>query len=75
MRKTLKIYYDNIGNSLVVWFDDPRKEHFASETEEEIVLMKDRKGRVIGFEKLNFILPQPQKFVSLPLEIIAPVVR
>jgi hypothetical protein len=29
-------------------------EHVAEETGDEVVLMKDRSGRVIGFEKLNF---------------------
>lgn len=53
----LKIYYDAEGKTLTVWFDDPEKEHSAEETGEEIVLIKDRQGRVIGFERLNYALP------------------
>ena len=50
----VKIYYDRQGNTLTVWFNDPKNEHICEETGEEIVLMKDRAGKVIGFEKLNF---------------------
>jgi uncharacterized protein YuzE len=37
-----------------VWFGDPADEYITEETGEEIVLMKDKEGKVIGFEKLNF---------------------
>jgi len=50
----VKVYYDREGNTLTVWFGNPADEYAAEETGEEIVLMKDREGRVIGFEKLNF---------------------
>ena len=50
----VKVYYDREGNTLTVWFGDPADEYVAEETGEEIVLMKDRDGKVIGFEKLNF---------------------
>lgn len=50
----VKIFYDRTGNTLTVWFTDPREEHVCEETGDEVVLMKDKAGRVIGFEKLNF---------------------
>ena len=50
----VKVYYDRLGNTLTVWFDDPQKEHVCEETGDGIVLMKDDAGRVIGFEKLEF---------------------
>ena len=50
----VKVYYDREGNTLTVWFGNPADEYVAEETGEEIVLMKDRDGKVIGFEKLNF---------------------
>jgi len=50
----VKVYYDREGNTLTVWFGDPADEYVAEETGEEIVLMKDKNGKVIGFEKLNF---------------------
>lgn len=54
-KKEIKIYYDPCGNTLNVWFDDPGKEYICEETGAEVVLVKDRKGKVIGFEKLNFL--------------------
>ncbi len=50
----VKVYYDREGNTLTVWFGNPADEYVAEETGEEIVLMKDREGKVIGFEKMNF---------------------
>jgi uncharacterized protein YuzE len=50
----VKVYYDREGNTLTVWFGDPVDEYVSEETGEEIVLMKDKEGKVIGFEKLNF---------------------
>lgn len=50
----VKVFYDRTGNTLTVWFGEPQEEYVCEETGEEVVLMKDRAGRVIGFEKLNF---------------------
>ena len=50
----LRIYYDREGKTLTVWFDDPEKEFVAEETGDEIILIKDQGGRVIGFERLNY---------------------
>ena len=49
----LRVYFDREGNTLSVWFDDPKKEHVCEESDDDVVLMKDRQGRVIGFERLN----------------------
>jgi uncharacterized protein YuzE len=53
----VKVFYDQTGNTLTVWFGNPQDEYVAEETGEEVVLMKDKSGRVIGFEKLNFSKP------------------
>jgi hypothetical protein len=50
----IKIFYDRNGNTLTVWFDDPKNEYICEETGDQIILMKDQNGQVIGFEKLNF---------------------
>src|SRR2546428_829697 len=50
----VKVFYDKVGNTLTVWFGDPNQEHVSEETGDEVLLMKDSSGRVIGFEKLNF---------------------
>lgn len=54
----VKVFYDRVGNTLTVWFGDPQDEAVSEETGEEVILMKDDSGRVIGFEKLNFVVPQ-----------------
>jgi hypothetical protein len=50
----VKIFHDRTGNTLTVWFGNPQEEYSCEETGDEVILMKDRTGRVIGFEKLNF---------------------
>jgi len=53
--KPIKIFFDKVGNTLNVWFDNPKKEAIAEETSEEVVIIKDKKGKVIGFEVLNYL--------------------
>ena len=55
----VKVFYDQTGNTLTVWFDDPHTEYICEETGDEVILMKDKTGRVIGFEKLNFTVAKP----------------
>jgi uncharacterized protein YuzE len=50
----VKVFYDQTGNTLTVWFGNPQDECVCEETGEEVILMKDGAGKVIGFEKLNF---------------------
>ena len=66
----IKVYYDREGNTLTVWFGSPSDEYVSEETGEEIVLMKDRDGKVIGFEKLNFTA-QSTDTVRVAFETIA----
>jgi uncharacterized protein YuzE len=56
----LKVLYDRDGKTLTVWFTESRKEYVCEETGDEVVLMKDAEGHVIGVEKLNFSLPSPE---------------
>ena len=53
-----------------MWFSDPEEEHICEETGEEIVLMKNKSGRVIGFEKLNYSLSEAEK-LHIAFEMIA----
>ena len=50
----LNVYHDVTGRTLTVWFGEPRKEYICEETGDEVVLMKDKDGHVIGFERLNY---------------------
>jgi uncharacterized protein YuzE len=66
----LRIYYDKQGNTLSVWFDDPQKEFVCEESDDDIVLVKDRRGRVIGFERLNYLsAKQRQRAAGFPVEV------
>lgn len=65
----IRLYFDSKGNTLNIWFDDPKKEYICEETGEEIILVKDKKGRVIGFEKLNFLLHPQEILKTLPVEV------
>jgi len=50
----ITVFHDREGQTLTVWFGDPRQEYISEETGEGVILMKDREGRVLGFEKLYF---------------------
>ena len=50
----VKVFYDAQARTLTVWFGRPSDEYVCEETGDEVILMKDRQGRVIGFEKLNY---------------------
>ena len=66
----VKVFYDEAGNTLTVWFGNPQDEYVAEETGEEVVLMKDKAGKVIGFEKLNFSITKP-KHLQVAFETVA----
>ena len=57
----IKVFYDHKGNTLTVWFGEPKREYVCEETAEEMVLMKDKSGHIIGFEKLNFEVSRPEE--------------
>lgn len=54
----VKMFYEREGQTLTVWFTERSNEYVCEETGEEVVLMKDNTGRVVGFEKLNFSVAQ-----------------
>jgi hypothetical protein len=66
----VRVYHDRTGNSLSVWFDDPAKEAFCEEIDDDLVLVKDRRGRVIGFERLNYLSrKQQEQGTQVPVEV------
>ncbi len=50
----IKVIHDVQGHTLTVWFGNPNTEAVCEETTDEVVLMKDAAGRVIGFEMLHY---------------------
>jgi hypothetical protein len=68
--KKVRVFYDRTGNTLSVWFDDPAKEYVCEEIDDDVVLVKNRRGRVIGFERLNHLTAkQREQGVQLPVEV------
>lgn len=54
MTKT-KLVFNKEGNTLDIWFENPKREAINEETQGEMILKKDKKGKIIGIEILNFI--------------------
>lgn len=65
----IRVIHDVVGHTLTIWTDDPSKEAVCEETTDEVILMKDREGRVIGVELLHY-RPVPGADASLSLETI-----
>lgn len=42
----VKVFHDKTGNTLVVWFGNPVDEYEVEETGDEVLLMKDKNGKV-----------------------------
>lgn len=66
----VKVFHDRIGNTLTVWFGDPETEVEVEETGDEVVLMKNKDGKMIGFEKLNF-MPASSEPIRVAFETMA----
>ena len=65
----IRVLFDKEGNTLDVWFEEPRKA-ICEETGDEVIIKKDIKtGKVIGFEKLN-IFPTLKKKKNIPVEVM-----
>jgi hypothetical protein len=66
----VRVFFDRKGNTLTVWFGNPAKEHLCEEVDDDVILMKDRQGRIIGFERLNYLTKkQQQNPENIPVEI------
>lgn len=50
----IKVIYDTIDHSMTVWLSDPKQKYICEETADEVVMMRNKKGKVIRFERLHF---------------------
>ncbi|MBI5700593.1 DUF2283 domain-containing protein [Candidatus Saganbacteria bacterium] len=64
----IRIMYDEVGNTLDIWLKKPQKT-INEETGKEIILKKDKKGNLLGFEILNY-LPIGGKISKIPVEFV-----
>lgn len=69
----IKLFYDEKGKTLSVWFDDPKKEVVSEEVGDGVILSKDKKGQVIGFEKLYVEMPKSKSGKSSQKTLEVPV--
>ena len=51
---SIRVIHDPVGKTLTIWLDEPSKEAACQETPDEVVIMKDGGGRVIGLEILHY---------------------
>lgn len=66
MAKKVTFFIDPIGNTFSMWFRDPKYEDICEMNDFGDILSLDKKKRVIGFEKINFL---PEEFIkSMALE-------
>jgi len=69
----IKLIYDPTGRTLTIWFDDPSKESVCEETADEVVLMKDVGGRVIGLEILGYQARGKGRSLTVETEVLGEV--
>lgn len=69
----IRLIHDTIGRTLTVWLGDPASEHSCEETTDELVVMKDRAGKIIGVEILHYEpgSPSPALAVESTVETFA----
>ena len=65
----VRVYHDRTGNTLTVWFGDPKKETVRG-SERRRHPDEGQARRVIGFERLNYLAPEEQvEGGSIPVEV------
>jgi hypothetical protein len=50
----ITVIHDPVGETLTVYWEDPEQEEICEEVGQGIILIKNRHGEVIGFERLYF---------------------
>ncbi len=50
----INLIHDNIGKTLTIHFGDPKEEYASELTDDEIIVMKNKSGKIIGLEILHF---------------------
>jgi len=66
---TIKITYDDIGNTLDIWFTKPSKNIICDDLDNDTIVKRDIKGKIVGIEILNYIPNKKESVDSIPLEL------
>ncbi len=62
----IQVFIDPLGNTVNVWWDDPKKSVLSEEAERSWdVICLDKRGRPIGFEKIGFFPDELDPVASL----------
>jgi hypothetical protein len=67
----IRVIHDTVGHTLTVWLGEPLEEYVSTLTDDEVVVMKDRAGRVLGFEVLHYRPAGPAAGLSVEASILA----
>jgi hypothetical protein len=65
----IKVVHDTVGQTLTIWLGDPQEEYVSTLTDDEVVVMKDRAGRVLGLEMLHYRPVRPEAGLSVEASI------
>lgn len=66
----IKVIHDTVGRTLTVWLGEPQREYLSTLTDDEVVVMKDRAGRVLGFEVLHYQPAETKHGLSVEASIL-----
>ena len=66
---TIKITYDNIENTLDIWFTKPSKNIICDDLDNDTIVKRDLDGKIVGIEILNYIKNKQVSVDSIPLEL------
>lgn len=68
----IRVIYDPVGETLTVYWADPKTEQACEETGEGVVLIKDaHTGEVIGFERLYYRPDSAAQAVTLETSTVS----
>lgn len=71
----IRVIHDQVGHTLTIWLGDPKQEYASTLTDDEMIVMKDREGRILGVEVLHYHPASPDTGLSVEATIQAPVAR
>ena len=68
----LRVIHDTVGHTLTIWLGDPKQEYVSTLIDDEVVVMKNRDGRILGFEVLHYQPADPKAGLSVEATIQTP---
>lgn len=72
-KSKIQIFIDPYGNTINVWWGNPRDSRFSEEAEDSWdVIAFDKNKRAIGFEKIGFFPEEldPMRYIKNPMKLL-----